>query len=153
LKYQDRSKWFLPLIQKGFDYLDEITEPFEVSPYHFEAAIASLHAAAPSFEQTDWKSIHQLYTLLYQVQPSPVVAMNKAIASAYAVGRQQALEELKAISGLENYYLYHTSIGEICYDLHDRATAKKYFEKALQLTSSQQEQQLLKNKILSCLES
>jgi RNA polymerase sigma factor (sigma-70 family) len=153
LKYQDRSKWFLPLIQKGFDYLDEITEPFEVSSYHFEAAIASLHAAAPSFEQTDWKSIHQLYILLYQVQPSPVVAMNKAIASAYAVGRQQALAELKAISGLENYYLYHTSIGEICYDLHDRAEAKKYFEKALQLTSSQQEQQLLKNKILSCLES
>jgi predicted RNA polymerase sigma factor len=60
---------------------------------------------------------------------------------------------LKAISGLENYYLYHTSIGEICYELQDRATAKKYFEKALQLTSSQQEQQLLKNKILSCLES
>ena len=151
LKYQDRRKWNLSLIQRGFDYLDE--EPFEVSVYHFEAAIASLHAAAPSFEQTDWQSIYHLYQLLYEVQPGPVIAMNKAIASAYAISKQNALEELKEIKGLENYYLYNTSIGEIYYDLNNKKAAKKYYEAALQLTSSQQEQQLLKSKILSCLES
>lgn len=153
LKNQDRSKWFEPLIQSGFDYLDEASEPFEVSAYHFEAAIASLHAAAPSFEQTDWKSIYHLYESLYQVQPNPVIAMNKAIASAYAINKQKALEELKEIKGLENYYLYHTSIGEIYYEMNNKPAAKKFYEAALQLTTSQQEQQLLKNKILSCVEA
>ncbi len=153
LKYQDRQKWNVPLIQRGFAYLDEAAEPFEVSSYHFEAAIASLHAAAPSFEQTDWRSIYHLYELLYQLLPNPVVAMNKAIASAYAISRQKALEELKHIRGLENYYLYHTSIGEIYYELNDKQAAKKSYEAALQLTTSQQEQQLLKNKIMSCVES
>jgi RNA polymerase sigma-70 factor (ECF subfamily) len=152
LKYQDRGKWHRPLIQRGFDYLDEAAEPFEVSPYHFEAAIASLHAAASSFEQTDWKSIYHLYELLYQAQPNPVVAMNKAIASAYAINKQKALEELKDIKGLENYYLYHTSIGEIYYELDNKEAAKKFYEAALQLTTSRQEQQLLKNKIRNCLE-
>jgi RNA polymerase sigma factor (sigma-70 family) len=152
LKHQDRSKWHLQLIKRGFDYLDEAAEPFEVSSYHFEAAIASLHAAAPSFEQTDWRSIYHLYELLYQAQPNPVVAMNKAIASAYAVSKQKALEELTAISGLENYYLYHTSIGEIYYELDNKQAAKKYYEAALRLTTSQQEQQLLRNKIMSCVE-
>lgn len=153
LKYQDRSKWYRPLIQKGFDYLDEATEPFEVSSYHFEAAIASLHAAAPSFEKTDWKSIYNLYELLYKIQPGPIVAMNKAIASAYAVSKQHALEELWAIKGLENYYLYHTSIGEIYFEMQNKKEAKKFYETALQLTTSQQQQQLLKDKILHCLES
>jgi RNA polymerase sigma-70 factor (ECF subfamily) len=153
LKHQDRGKWQRSLIQRGFNYLDEAAEPFEVSAYHFEAAIASLHAAAPSFEQTDWKSIYHLYELLYQAQPNPVVAMNKAIASAYAIGKQKALEELKEIRGLENYYLYHTSIGEIYYELDNKQAAKKFYEAALQLTTSQQERQLLKVKILSCGET
>jgi RNA polymerase sigma factor (sigma-70 family) len=152
LKHQDRSKWNLALIQRGFNYIDEAAEPFEVSSYHFEAAIASLHAAAPSFERTDWRSIYHLYELLYQAQPNPVVAMNKAIASAYAISKQKALEELTEIKGLENYYLYHTSIGEIYYELDNKPAAKKYYETALRLTTSLQEQQLLKNKIMSCVE-
>jgi RNA polymerase sigma factor (sigma-70 family) len=150
LKYQDRNKWHRPLIQSGFDYLDEAAEPFEVSSYHFEAAIASLHAAAPSIEQTDWKSIYHLYELLYKEQPSPIVAMNKAIASAYAISKQKALEELKEIKGLEKYYLYHTSIGDIYYELDNRQEAKRSYETALPLTTSQREQQLLMSKIGSC---
>jgi RNA polymerase sigma-70 factor (ECF subfamily) len=150
LKYQDRSKWSLPLIQKGFDYIDAAAEPFEVSTYHLEAAIASLHAAAPSFEKTDWKSIYHLYEMLYQLQPSPIVAMNKAIASSYAINKEIALDQLLNIKGLENYYLYHTSIGEIYYALDNKRAARKSYETALQLTTSQQEQQLLKNKIANC---
>jgi RNA polymerase sigma-70 factor (ECF subfamily) len=153
LKYQDRSKWHRSLIQRGFDYLDQSAEPFEVSPYHFEAAIASLHAAAPSFEKTDWKTIYHLYELLYKEQPSPVVGMNKAIASAYAVSKQKALEELKEIKGLENYYLYHTTMGEIYYEMDDKSAARKSYETALQLTTSHQEQQLLRVKIKSCVEA
>lgn len=153
LKYQDRSKWNLQMIKRGFNYLDEATEPFEVSTYHFEAAIASLHAAAPSFEQTDWKTIYHLYDLLYKEQPSPVVALNKAIASAYAISRQNALAELQAIKGLESYYLYYVSLGEFYFDLNEKNKARKSFESALRLTPSQQEQQLLQDKIANCMES
>jgi RNA polymerase sigma factor (sigma-70 family) len=150
LKYQDRSKWSRSLIQNGFDYLDAAAEPFEVSPYHFEAAIASLHAAAPSFEKTDWKSIYDLYEMLYQLQPNPVVAMNKAIASAYAINKQKALEELQAIKGLEQHHLYYASIGEIYFDMNEKVNAKIYFEKAFSLTLSQSEKQLLMEKIGLC---
>ncbi|MDZ4795638.1 MAG: sigma-70 family RNA polymerase sigma factor [Bacteroidota bacterium] len=150
LKYQDRRKWYRPLIQKGFDYLDGAAEPYEVSPYHLEAAIASLHAAAPSFEATDWKTIYHLYELLYQVQPGPIVAMNKAIASAYSVSKQKALEELQQIKGLEQHHLYYASIGEMYLELEEKAAAKTYFEKAYTLTASTTEQQLLLKKIGLC---
>lgn len=150
LKYQDRSRWNLPLIQKGFDYLDAAAEPFEVSTYHIEAAIASQHAAAPSFEKTNWKSIYHLYEMLYQLQPNPVVAMNKAIASAYATSKEQALQELLQINGLDHHHLYFASIGELHLEMQNRQQAKDYFQKALQLTSSQPEQQLLREKIGLC---
>jgi len=150
LKHQDRSKWNRSLISKGFELMEESTEPFEVSAYHFEAAIASQHAAARSFEQTNWKSIYHLYEMLYQLQPNPIVAMNKAIASSYAVSKQNALKELQEIKGLEDHHLYYVSIGEIYFDLENKPEAKKFFEKALELTSSGYDQQLLINRISSC---
>jgi len=150
LKHQDRKKWSRPLIKKGFDYLGVAAEPFEISTYNIEAAIASLHAASPSFEQTDWKSIYHLYEMLYQLQPNPVVAMNKAIASAYAINKQNALTELQQIKGLEHHHLYYASIGEIYFELQNKEEAKRFYQKALKLTSSGFEQQLLISKINNC---
>lgn len=150
LKHQDRARWNRSLITRGFELLERAAEPFETSTYHLEAAIAAIHASAPSFEQTDWKSIYDLYELLYQYQPNPVVALNKAIASAYAVSRQHAIEELKRIKGLEKHHLYFASLGEIYLELDERKSAKDCFEKALYLTTSQKEQQLLRHKIARC---
>src|SRR5258705_4928839 len=150
LKHQDRNKWNRPLMSKGFELMEEAAEPFEVSTYHLEAAIASQHAAARAFEQTNWKNIYHLYEMLYQLQPNPVVAMNKAIASAYAINKENALNELRQIKGLENHHLYYASIGEIYFDLENKPEAKKFYQKALDLTSSAYEQQLLKNKINNC---
>ncbi len=150
LKYQDRGKWYRPLIQKGFDYLDAATEPFEIYVYQLEAAIASLHAASPSFEATDWKRIHYLYELLYQLQPNPVVAMNKAIAAAYAGSKEEAFIEMLQIKGLEGHHLYYASLGEISLDLEQKNQAREYFEKAYQLTNSTTEKQLMLKKIGSC---
>ena len=150
LKHQDRSKWNRSLMSKGFELMEESTEPFEVSSYHLEAAIASQHAVARSFEQTNWKNIYHLYEMLYQLQPNPIVAMNKAIASSYAISKQNALKELQQIKGLEDHHLYYVSIGEMYFDLENKPEAKKFFEKALELTSSGYEQQLLINKISNC---
>ena len=150
LKHQDRSKWNRSLMSKGFELMEESTEPFEVSAYHLEAAIASQHAAARSFEQTNWKSIYHLYEMLYQLQPNPIIAMNKAIASSYAISKENALKELQQIKGLEDHHLYYTSIGEIYFDLENKPEAKKFFEKALELTSSGFDQQLLITRINNC---
>src|SRR6185503_13008290 len=150
LKHQDRSKWNRSLIRKGFELMEESTEPFEVTAYHLEAAIASQHASARTFEQTDWKSIYHLYEMLYQLQPNPVVAMNKAIASSYAISKQNALNELQQIKGLEDHNIYYASIAEVYFDLDNKDEAKKFFKKALALTTSSYEQQLLMSKISSC---
>ena len=150
LKHQDRRKWNRSLISKGFELMEESAEPFEVSTYHFEAAIASQHASAISFDQTDWKSIYHLYDMLYQLQPNPIVAMNKAIASAYAISKQNALNELQQIKGLEQHHLYYASIGELYFEMENTSEAKKFYQKALEFTSSVPMQQLLQSKINSC---
>ncbi len=150
LKNQERSKWDTASITRGFEFLEMATEPFEVSTYHLEAAIASLHAAAPDFEQTDWKSIYHLYEILYRLQPNPIVAMNKAIASAYAIGSREALESLQQIKGLERHHIYYASIGEMYLELKDKENARVNFMKALQLTDSNTEKQLLLEKISLC---
>jgi len=150
LRYQDRLSWDRGLIKKGFDQLELAAEPFELSAYHLEAGIASLHAAAASFEKTDWHSIYHLYELLYRLQPNPVVALNKAIASAYAISREHALEELQKITGLDRHHLYFASLGEIYFDMDEFSKAKENFEKALALTASISEKRLLEEKMKRC---
>lgn len=150
LKYQDRSKWFRPLIEKGFYYMDASIEEYDTSTYHLEAAIASLHASASSFEETDWKGILFLYEKLFEIHPTAVIALNKAIAYAYAIDKSAALKEMLQITGLENYYIYPTAIGELYFELGELKQALKYYNLALKQTSSQQEQQLLQSKIQNC---
>src|SRR5688572_3990700 len=140
LKHQDRTKWYKPLMKKGFMYLDAAfpNDDVQTSNYHLEAVIASLHAEAGSFEATDWKTIYSLYDTLYRLHPNPVVALNKAIAAAYALDKETALAQMLSIKDLEHYYLYHTSIGELYFELDNKTEAKKYFQKALSLTISMQ---------------
>ena len=88
--------------------------------------------------------------MLYQLQPNPIVAMNKAIASAYAISKENALNELQKINGLEHHHLYLASIGEIHFEMQNKTEAKKFYQKALHFTSSGHEQQLLVNKIKNC---
>jgi predicted RNA polymerase sigma factor len=137
LKHQDRSKWYQPLIKKGFSFIEAATQN-ETSVYHLEAAIAYFHAIAPNFEATDWKAIYYLYSILVTQHPSPFVALNKAIAASYAVSKQAALQELQNIKG------------EIYFDLHQNQQAEYYYHKALSLTRSLPEQQLLHEKIKAC---
>jgi len=150
LKYQDRSTWNRQLIEKGFHYLDGAAEANAFSVYHLEAGIASVHAGAHSFENTDWKAIYHLYEILYSINPTPVVALNKAIASSYAVNAVSALAELERIKGLEKNHLYYASLAEVCLGLGRKTDAKKYLESALELTDSKTEKQFLKEKIESC---
>lgn len=150
LKYQDRSNWYRPLIHQGNYFLEKATEK-ETSVYHLEAAIAWLHATAPDFASTNWKGIYHLYSILHEHHPSTFVAVNKAIAAAYAVDATAAINELLAIKGLENYYLYHTALGEIYFMEKQVEKALFHLTKAKQLTNSLSEKQLIQQKLDTCM--
>ncbi len=101
LAEQDRSRWDRGLVSEGFRRLDASAEGDRLSPWHLEAAIAAEHAAAPSFERTDWRAIRRLYDLLLAARPSPVVALNRAIAVGMADGPEAGLRALAGIDGRE----------------------------------------------------
>jgi RNA polymerase sigma factor (sigma-70 family) len=148
LRYQDRSVWYQPLIDKGRYYLQQaFDQEGPPSIYHFEAAIASLHASASSFEATSWKEIHFLYQQLYKLHPSPVVAMNRAIALAYSGEPHQGLNELLQLSGLEQYQFYHSALGELYRETGNNTAALASFESARNLTVSPFEKKLMEEKM------
>lgn len=149
LKHQDRNLWYQPLIQRGFYFLEQATQQ-ETSVYHLEAAIAYMHAVAPSFAQTNWKVIYYLYGILHSQRPTPFVALNKAIAAMYAVTPAVALEALLQIQGLENYYLYQAALGEVHFEDGQKAEACCFYKKALVLTPSEPERRLIAEKIQRC---
>lgn len=149
LKDQDRSLWNQSLIEKGKYHLEHAAEGNEYSEYHVEAAIAGCHAAAPSFEATDWNSILDLYTILSHLKPGPIVELNKAIAIGYGQSSRQGLSALAEIHELDHHYLYHAAAGDFFADLRDIANARLSYQKALDLTSSNTEKKLLLLKIAS----
>ena len=82
---QDRTKWDKPLITEATRLLDRALALREPGPYQAQAAIAALHAQAPDYEQTDWTQIRQIYDRLYEMTPSPVILLNRAVATRYVV--------------------------------------------------------------------
>ncbi|MGH7618253.1 MAG: RNA polymerase sigma factor [Gemmatimonadaceae bacterium] len=98
LAEQDRSAWDARLVAHGRALLEESATGDEISAYHLEAAIAAAHASAPTFDDTDWETIVSLYDRLMVVAPSPVVALNRAIAIAQRHGAERGLEAIGAIA-------------------------------------------------------
>src|SRR5215470_9201221 len=113
---QDRSRWDRRLIAEGLALLERSAAGTEVSPYHIEAAIAAAHAAAPSLEDTDWSEIVSLYDRLLALEPSPVVALNRAVAVGQRDGAEAGLAALAAIADRERlarYPFYPAAFAEL----------------------------------------
>jgi RNA polymerase sigma factor (sigma-70 family) len=147
LQHQDRAKWNRALIGKGNEYLDQATSGEELSEYHLEAAIAATHARAESFDQTDWNKILLLYDLLARIKSDPIINLNKAIALSFAEGAEEGLKYLKTIAGLERNSIYYAALGDFYTRLNDSKSANEHYAKAIALTQSVSEIDLLKNKI------
>ncbi|MFL6653804.1 MAG: RNA polymerase sigma factor [Sulfurifustis sp.] len=150
LEIQDRSQWNAELIATGFHYLDRSAAGNELSPYHVEAAIASLHCAAPTYEETDWSAIVDLYDTLYRLKPSPIVALNRAIAVGKARGPEAGLIELERIpdaAALDDYPFYPAARGELLLLAGRPADAARYFERAKALARSRSETQYFESKL------
>ena len=153
LASQDRSTWDRELVATGFHYLERSAAGRELSAFHLEAAIASLHSRAETYEQTDWARIAELYALLSAVKPTPVVALNRAIAIGQADGPEHGLAALAAIPSAEklaSYPFFPAAQGEF-HRLAGRADAARVcFERALQLARNPAEAEFLERKIELC---
>src|SRR5262249_22583801 len=111
---QDRAKWDQRLIADGMKFLDLSATGSKLSVYHVEAGISAVHASASCAEETDWQSIVALYDTLMTLRPSPVVALNRAIAVAQSEGPERGLEEIRAIADgerLRAYPFYPAALG------------------------------------------
>jgi RNA polymerase sigma factor (sigma-70 family) len=116
LAQQDRAVWDRALMERGLAHLNHSARGPELSTLHLEAGIACQHCLAPSLAATDWNAILGLYDLLYERNPSPVVAINRALARAYAGDPQSALRnavELVDEPALAHYPFYWAARGEI----------------------------------------
>lgn len=153
LEEQDRSKWDKALINQGIEFLNRAAQGNVLSSFHLEASIALQHCMAKSFKETNWKQIYAFYDKLYELKPSPIIQLNKAIITGRIDGPEKAIEELHRLESdknLADYYLLPASLGEFYQQLNDLSTAKDYFTKAKKLTSSKVELELLERKIGSC---
>ncbi len=152
LEEQDRSLWNKELIGKGIDYLTKSAHGEHLSSFHLEASIALQHCMAKSFKETNWKQIYTFYDKLYEIKPSPVIQLNKAIIAGRVYGPEEAIIELHRLEkdkNLVNYYLLPASLGEFYLQVNNKERAKTYFEKAKKLTQSKAELELLERKLKS----
>jgi RNA polymerase sigma factor (sigma-70 family) len=150
---QDRARWDRELIAEGFKLLELSATGPDLTEYHIEAAIASLHASAASERETDWKRIVELYDALIRLRPSPIIALNRAIAIAQAEGPRRGLAELEAVADsgrLARYPFYAAAQGELELRLgrHDRARA--HFRRALAIARNPMERRFLDRRIQVC---
>ena len=153
LRDQDRTRWCVPLIAEGFRALGRAAAGESLGAIQFEAGIAALHCLAPRWEATDWPAILRLYDLLLEVKPTPVVALNRAVALAEVRGPRAGLEavELVVASGaLDGYYLVPAIIGDLHLRLGEPEPAARYLARAHELTASPAERRLLKAKLRVC---
>lgn len=151
LQDQDRSKWNQDLINIGLHYLNQSAEGNELSEYHIEAAIVAQHSMAENFSETNWPQILAMYDMLAQLNPSPVVLLNRAIVIGKIDGVAKAITTINTISGIdklsEKHYLFAATLGELHSQLHNQYEARQYFEKAIALTNSPVEKKLLQKKL------
>jgi len=155
LEEQDRSSWDQAMIGRGMFHLAQSASGQDVSDYHLQAGIAAVHCAARDYESTDWPQILSLYDRLIQIDDSPVVALNRAVAMAQVHGPQagiKAVESIRPRQSLESYYLLYAVLAEFESQLNDFQAAASHLRKALQFTDLKSEQSLLSKRLQDCEE-
>jgi RNA polymerase sigma-70 factor (ECF subfamily) len=153
LARQDRSRWDARLISRGLELLEASARGEVVSEYHLEAAIAATHALAPSADETPWADIVELYDALLRLRPSPVVALNRAVALAEQLGPERGLAALRSIPGAErlaDYPFYPAALGELELRNGRIVEARKHLRAAHRLARNPAERTFLERRIAEC---
>ncbi|HTI36031.1 MAG TPA: RNA polymerase sigma factor [Vicinamibacterales bacterium] len=147
LDEQDRSLWNRAQIDEALPLVEEALRG-QRGPFALQAAIAALHCQAPRAEYTDWVQIARLYGVLLDVQPSPVVALNRAVAIGMAEGPEAALALLDPLEReLDDYHLFHAARGEMLRRLSRPSDAARAFERARDLAANAQERRFLNRRV------
>ncbi|PWU16219.1 MAG: sigma factor, ECF subfamily protein [Verrucomicrobia bacterium] len=153
LKDQDRSQWNQEMIAAGITHLARSAVGEEISLYHLQAGIAACHCSAPAYESTDWLRILSLYDQLIELDPSPVVSLNRAVVVANVHGPEAGLRAIAAIPdlvALNNYYLLHALLGELESRLDHAQSAAGHYRKSLQLAGTTSEKTFLSKRLQAC---
>jgi len=153
LAEQDRGRWDRDLIAEGLRRLDLSAEGDALTGWHLEAAIAARHAAAADFSETDWPSIRKLYDLLWRLRPTPVVALNRAIAVGMAEGPEAGLRALAAIEDRERlarYPFLSAAVAEFELRAGRPERAREQLRAALLLVRNPAEEAVLARKLAAC---
>src|SRR5262245_60439503 len=155
LEEQDRSRWDQPMIARGMSHLHESVAGDAVSEYHLQAGIVACHAMAKDYQSTDWTRILSLYDRLMEVDDSPVVALNRAVAVGNVHGPEAGLRAVTAIHKsrkLNSYYLLYAVLGEFERRLNHRQAAVEQFRKAFELAETKSERAFLFKRMQECEE-
>jgi predicted RNA polymerase sigma factor len=148
LEDQDRRRWDRDMIDAAVARLRQAAARGVPGPYQLQAAIAARHALAPSYDRTDWAGIRGLYDRLYELQPSPVVLLSRAVATRYAVDPATALTEVDALAErLSGYRLLHATRAEILRALDRPDEAAEATRRALALATNPAERELLARRL------
>ncbi|WP_035985087.1 RNA polymerase sigma factor [Leptolyngbya sp. KIOST-1] len=147
---QDRSLWNQGQIAEGRRLVRQALVLQRVGPYAIQAAIAAVHAGAPSPAATNWNQIVALYSLLAQIAPSPLVALNRAVAVAMRDGPQvglNLLDEILAQGDLAGYHLAHAARADLCRQLGKTNEARAAYQQALALVRQAPERRFLESRL------
>lgn len=145
---QDRDRWDRAAIVDAVALLDRALRMRRPGPYQLQAAIVAVHAAAPTYAETDWSEVVALYDRLFALQPTPVVALNRALALAELSGPEAALAEVEPLADrLGGYHLFHASRGELLRRAGRRGEAAEANRRALALTDNPAERRLLEERL------
>ncbi|MCH4898401.1 MULTISPECIES: RNA polymerase sigma factor [unclassified Pseudomonas] len=147
---QDRGLWNAELIAEGCDLVEKALTTGRFGPYCLQAAIAAVHAEAPTAGETDWEQIVGLYDVLLRAVPSPVIELNRAVAVAK---RDGALAGLTLVEGildrgeLQDYHLAHSARAEFCRQLGRVEEARVAYSRALELTRQEPERRFIEGRL------
>ena len=153
LAEQDRSRWDRRLIEQGLAHFGEAARGENLTVFQLEAGIAAVHAVAKSTRETRWGDIVKHYDVLMQLEPSPVVALSRAIAIAERDGPEEGLRAIAAIEDadrLATYPFYRAALGELELRSGRREVARAHFEAARELARNDGERRALEKRIREC---
>jgi len=149
LEDQDRSLWDREQIAAGLELSAEAAAGGPAGPYTIQARIAAAHAEAPSAGDTDWARIARLYAWHLEVAPTPVIALNRAVAVAMSEGPERGLELIAEIEGLDGYQPLHSARAELLRRLGREAEAAESYRRALELTANPVERRFVERRRLA----
>jgi len=150
LEHQDRSLWNKDQIAEGISLTESALASRRYGAFTLQAAIAAIHAKSSSAATTDWRQIALLYDRLLQIQPSPVVELNRAVAIAMCDGLEQGLrliDDLLAREHLSNYHLAHAARADLCRRLGRIEEARASYQKALGLARQEPDRRFLARRL------